>query len=554
MLGRIAYYVSTISLLAGSLASAATVTVRSGNGSIGGRDGSVTFLLGPSVGDFSRSFTSTDFSNAQSGPPAFIVSRNPLWISRLPSDPLAQWIGTNPNAASSGNTALYAISFQIGSAFSSATLTLHYAADDTPSFLGGLFLNGTAVCTSLIEVGFSQEHTLTCNNVGPLLRVGTNWLYFDVVNVGGSAGLVFSATITTTETGPFLGPVINGVVNGASFTQGSIAPGTIISIFGTGLAAGTTVASLLPLPTSLLGTTADVAGLALPLLYVSPGQINAQLPYGLPNAPARLTVKGATGAVGSISITVAQASPAIFTATSEGSGPAAALHTNYKPVRKGVQEYAKSGETIILFCTGLGAVNGSTDAGTAAPSSPLATTAVIPAVTMGGREAQVLFSGLAPGFAGLYQINLIVPSDVAGDVPTVVQVGNARSKEATITVSGPIFMAKDYVGVLQERSGTVYILDVKFSVPPSQGGRGAYSLSPSPTGSPVIDSGPMTLDPPVDLFYFSGYSATLNLPFIGIADTLDGGRTFIGLLYRVGRLADIKNPDAWDAIFSIKGY
>src|SRR5687767_1218789 len=73
-------------------------------------------------------------------------------------------------------------------------------------------------------------------------------------------------------------PVVSGVLNGASFTQ-TIAPGAIISIFGTALARGTASASSLPLPTSLEGTSVMVGGQPIPLFFVSTTQINAQLPF-----------------------------------------------------------------------------------------------------------------------------------------------------------------------------------------------------------------------------------------------------------------------------------
>ena len=77
---------------------AATVTVRSGNGSIGGTDAYVRFLIGPSFGPFGHVFTAADFASAQTGPPAFILAPNPLWISGLSEDPFAQWIGTSLDA------------------------------------------------------------------------------------------------------------------------------------------------------------------------------------------------------------------------------------------------------------------------------------------------------------------------------------------------------------------------------------------------------------------------------------------------------------------------
>ena len=212
---------ATLSLIAVSWASAETVTVRSGNGPVGGTDSSIHFLLGPTNGGFNHTFTSMDFASAQSGPAAFILSQTPYWISGLPSDPSAHWIGTNPNAGSiSGNSALYTASFQIASAFASATMTLNYSVDDGIGASGdplnsGVYLNGIAICGNSLPIGFSQAHTVNCGDISAQLQVGTNWLYIEDVNaVVSAAGLLFSATITTLPT-PTTTPGANLITNGS---------------------------------------------------------------------------------------------------------------------------------------------------------------------------------------------------------------------------------------------------------------------------------------------------------------------------------------------------
>jgi len=197
---------SCLALLFCSLvASAETVTVRSGNGSILAKDPAVTFLAGPATTDFANPFSNSDFVAAQNGAAAFILSPNPLWVAGLSTDSSAHWVGPSVNSSTTGTTALYAIPFTISNTFNNATLTVHYAADDSLAFTGGsggILLNGTAVCTNLIQPGSGQEHTLICNNVGPLVHIGQNFLYFDAVNTGGAAGVIFSATITTTNSLP----------------------------------------------------------------------------------------------------------------------------------------------------------------------------------------------------------------------------------------------------------------------------------------------------------------------------------------------------------------
>jgi hypothetical protein len=158
-------------------------------------------LVGPANSSFASAFTPADFAAAKTGPDAFIVTPHPSWIPGLAGDSLAKWIGTIPTAASEGSTALYAIDFTLTTPFSSASLDLHYAVDNT---LGGgpnqgVFLNGTPVSGISTGGGFGSEFVLTRGDIGPLLSLGTNTLYINATDLGGPAGLLFRATITTTE-------------------------------------------------------------------------------------------------------------------------------------------------------------------------------------------------------------------------------------------------------------------------------------------------------------------------------------------------------------------
>lgn len=191
------FWVLILVLSAAAAGQAATVELRSGNGG-GSTDTLITFLLGPPSTDFTSAFSAADFTSAQSGTAASIITPNPAWVTSLVDDPSALWIGTSSISASFGTTGLFAQSFLLPFDVSSATLTLNFAVDNG---LGetdqGIYLNGTAL--TFIGGGFSGEHTFTDSNIGSLLHAGTNTLFLDAVNDGGPGGLIYSATITTQD-------------------------------------------------------------------------------------------------------------------------------------------------------------------------------------------------------------------------------------------------------------------------------------------------------------------------------------------------------------------
>jgi len=171
-----------------------TVTVQSGAG--------VTFLdSGNDTTDFTSPFAVGDFIAAQTGTGAVVIAPNGAWVTSLSSGPGAVWIGTNPSAASSdGDTALYAISFDITDPFSSASFSLFFAVDNQLGDTNpGIYLNGNALPASTGLGSFDQQYTYTDASVEADLVQGTNWLYIDAVNTGGPAGLIFSATVNTTN-------------------------------------------------------------------------------------------------------------------------------------------------------------------------------------------------------------------------------------------------------------------------------------------------------------------------------------------------------------------
>jgi uncharacterized protein (TIGR03437 family) len=230
----------------------------------------------------------------------------------------------------------------------------------------------------------------------------------------------------------------SGITNAASFASGSLVPGSIATIFGTNLTSGTgiNIASGLPLPMHFLNVTVTVNGLPAPIFAVDnvagQQQINFQTPWeveGLSIAPISVTNNGVTSAT--IQVPVLNAQPGIFAYNTGGSSFGAILHANFQLAD--TAHPASGGETVLIYCTGLGPVLPAQQSGSAAIG--LAPTVTTPMVTIGGAVAPTSYSGLAPGFVGLYQINAMVPSGLgAGNKSVVITTGTVASKPALLPV------------------------------------------------------------------------------------------------------------------------
>jgi uncharacterized protein (TIGR03437 family) len=214
-----------------------------------------------------------------------------------------------------------------------------------------------------------------------------------------------------------------GVVDAASNTLGQgIAPGSYITIYGTNLSASTAAASTASLPPALdsVSVSFDLPSSNVSVVghdvSVSPGQVNVQVPWelaGYSSVQMKINLDRSNGAV----VTV----------------PLNAYSPNFFPYANGLG--APRGQTISVFVNGLGPVSNQPASGAPALASPLSSTLTVPTVTVGGLPATVQFSGLAPGFAGLYQINLVVPSSApTGMQPMTMNIGGVISNTAMLNV------------------------------------------------------------------------------------------------------------------------
>lgn len=249
----------------------------------------------------------------------------------------------------------------------------------------------------------------------------------------------------------------NSVVNGASFApMQQVSPGSLVSVFGTELAQSTAHADSIPISTKLANVEVTFNGVASPLLDVVAGQassqINAQLPWNvLPQGTTTgtvsivVTVNGVSS--NSQAVQVGAPAPGIFTINNQGTGQASVLIGNTTTVAApagsipGRQSRpVKKGEVIVVFATGAGPVDSAIANGVPPPSGQLVRTTATPGVLFGGVPADaggVQFSGLAPGFVGLNQINVVVPQGAPSGNTVSLQLemgGVATTNQVTIAI------------------------------------------------------------------------------------------------------------------------
>jgi beta-glucosidase len=236
-------------------------------------------------------------------------------------------------------------------------------------------------------------------------------------------------------------PSINsgGLVNAASSAPGQpVAPGSIASVYGNFLLSAPSAAVAVPLPNVLGGLSLSFGAAAAPLFYASGGQVNLQIPWELAGNQASLTATLAGQTSAPLMVNLAPYAPGIFTMNGQGTGPGAILDSSYNLVTPA--NPAAAGITaILIYCTGLGPVTPTPPTGAAAPSDTFAYTTANPVVTIGGMPAQVLFSGLAPGSVGEYQVNVLVPANApTGDtVSLILSIGGVASNTVQIAVQPP---------------------------------------------------------------------------------------------------------------------
>ncbi|MDX2152953.1 MAG: metallophosphoesterase [Bryobacteraceae bacterium] len=219
----------------------------------------------------------------------------------------------------------------------------------------------------------------------------------------------------------------DAVVNGATFEEG-IASGGVVTIFGRNLAFTTAQFSSVPLPVELAGVRVFVGDRTLPLLFVSPGQINALLPLDR-TGNTTLRVVTANGAA-EIAITILETAPAVFWYQ----GYPAVTHADGSQVTP--TNPAFPGETLSVFLTGLGRLHQLVQLGHVAPLSPVAEAMARVQVLVEAQQVLPSFSGLSPGSVGLYQVNFRAPYELSGDTfPLRIRAGAQTSSPVPLPIA-----------------------------------------------------------------------------------------------------------------------
>ncbi|MBS1859622.1 MAG: hypothetical protein JST11_29900 [Acidobacteria bacterium] len=268
-----------------------------------------------------------------------------------------------------------------------------------------------------------------------------------------------ASPLTPCSTAPVLRA--NGILNSASYLFGAIAPGELLAVFGTKLgpeagAAGQLTADKTRFTTELAGVRVLFDGVAAPVLYASAGQVNVIAPFeiaGKSQTLVRVEVNGVSTAAQTMA--VASAAPGIFTALGTGCGPAAAL--NQDGTVNSVNEMSPLGGIVVLYATGAGQTQPAGEDGKLSigdPATPLGSVSV----TIGGKDAQILYAGNAPGLVqGVLQVNARIPAGLLGRQPVVLTVAGVKSQaEVNIAVDTAASAPADLLSVDISASDIAY--------------------------------------------------------------------------------------------------
>jgi uncharacterized protein (TIGR03437 family) len=439
--------------------------------------GASTYALsGSAGGTVTFPGSSTSQTEIVSGEKVLYVSSDGNWFVGGSATGSDMFFGFRAPSGTSSNSLLNGTYFTAGMEDGGPT-----SANFLDVFYGSISSNGAGTLISHERYDIVATPTPTYDNTfSASVKIGVDGLFYDgtytyLVGSNGSALMqigsnqqfsliigVHAPSYTPGST-PWIDPI--GITNAANYTPitNSYAPGELVNLYGN-FGVSSDVDKALPISTTLSGVQVFVNGQAAPVYLVSQNQISALIPYeisGQSFATFQVEVNGTKS--NPVTVYAGNTAPGIYTLNASGIGPGAILHSDYSEVSD--KSPAMAGETVIMFLNGLGPVTPQVADGAAAPSSPVSNSLEAKDVSVfltGGVNfglAQVAFAGLAPGFAGLYQVNFTLPSSglTDGDVSIAFGTIEAFNQMATIAVSGFSSVGAEIVpsrtSMLRGRSG-----------------------------------------------------------------------------------------------------
>jgi len=229
--------------------------------------------------------------------------------------------------------------------------------------------------------------------------------------------------------GAMAAPLLDRLVNAADFTK-PVAPGGLVSIFGSQLSPVTLASTDVPLPTVLADSCLTASGVVIPITFISPTQINAQLPFQV-SGNTDIVLRTPGGISDALRVVIQPAAPAVF--RSGTAGPATGIATIVRSTNNSLVTNSNPihpDDRITIYLTGMGQTLPEVAAGSPAPSEPLSSALLSSTVTLGGAGLFIDFAGLAPGMVGVYQINALVPFKgvpLGFDIPLTISQGGAST-------------------------------------------------------------------------------------------------------------------------------
>ncbi len=234
----------------------------------------------------------------------------------------------------------------------------------------------------------------------------------------------------------------SGIVNAATYSE-PLSPGSLASLFGSALALTNAHAQQLPLPVSLAGVTVTVNGTPAPLLFVSPSQVNFQIPWGTARGTASVTLSRSGETAETREVEIQEASPGIFTA----------VHADWREITPSLP--AVAGDYVVIYATGLGAalppLHDGEPGSHAEPSEPVSPVEV----KIGGLTAEVEFDGIVDNLVGVFQMNVRLPGEIAtelGTAPLTITVNGVTSPAYVIHAQGQAEQPRDRYGTSRQAS------------------------------------------------------------------------------------------------------